>query len=147
MAHVRKQVRAAILALVTGLTSTGARVSANRATPKPAARGIDIVVRTPGEQSQDASMDGQQDRIIRARLDITTKGASEDAVADALDQSAVEIELAIDADRTLGSLAQSMEYRGADLALNGDGERILGTLSIAYDVTVYTDRGDPETAL
>jgi len=104
-------------------------------------------VRTTGEQSSDISQAGTQSRVISLRAVVTCKGKTEAEVSDMLDEAAAEIEAALADEPDFGGLAQTYEYRGADIALDGSGERVTGTISLAFDVTVYTHRSDAETAL
>lgn len=147
MAHVRTQLRQAALALLTGLATTGANSSTNRTLPLPKGHGTSLAVRTPTERSEDISQSGTQARVIALRVDISAKHADEDTLADLLDQAALEVEEAIAGDPTFSGLAQTYDYRGADLSMTGEGEKILGTLSLTFDVTLYTRREAPSAAL
>lgn len=147
MVHVRQELRDAVTAMLTGLPSLGSRVKQNRATPLAKASPISLAVRTPSEISADDTMGGGQQRHLTVRCDLTAKGSDEQAVADALDAAAVEIEKAFAADQTIGSRAESYQYRGATMVILDEGEKLLGTLSLAFELLIFTDRENPESSL
>ena len=78
---------------------------------------------------------------------MTAKAKTEALLVDLLDEASAEIEEATATDPTFGGLAETYEYVSADLSLDGSGEGIVGTLSLAFDVTVYTKRDNPRRAL
>lgn len=136
--HVRKQLRDAVVTLLTGLSGTGTRVLPLE---KDLARSI--LVRTPGDESRDSSQSGSQDRVVRLTVSICGKGSAE-TLPDEFDASAVLVEKAFAADMTIGGKAETYEYRGAELALDGSGEKTAGSLTLTFDVTVYTARATPD---
>ncbi len=147
MAHVRQQLRDAVVALLSGLPTTGARVTGNRALPLAKSASPSLTVRTLSERSTDISQDGTQERVIALRVDVTGKDATEALVSDMLDDSAAEVETRLANDPSIGGLAHSCEYRSAELSIDGSGEKILGTLALTFDVTLYTKRTAPQSAL
>lgn len=147
MAHVRKLLRDRVTLMLTGLPTTGGRTRQNRASPLAKMAGISLAVRTPGETAEDHSMGGGQQRTVNLRCDLATKGSDEESVADLLDLAAVEVEKTFAADQTIGGLAETYQYRGATMLISLEGERTVGALSLAFEVLVFTDRGDPETPL
>lgn len=147
MSHVRKQVRDALVATLTGLPSTGSRVSANRSLPLTKGAGLSLAVRVASEASEDLSMGRMQARVMTLVLAVSGKAATEDDLADALDASAVEIERTLALSPTLGTLVQDLTYRGAEFVLSAEGETISGALALTYEATVYTAANNPETAL
>lgn len=146
MAHVRAQVRAAVKAALAGVSGGGA-LGVNRVRPRAKDAVPALAVRTPQEVSRDTDMDGGQERVIRVLVDITDKAADEDALSDALDAIAVEVETAVFATGDFAGIAQAVSYRGAQLGIDGATQALTGTLSVAFDVTVYSLETDPETAL
>ncbi|MBB4277028.1 hypothetical protein [Rhizobium mongolense] len=147
MAHIRKQIRAAVAEMLKGSALCGNKVFPSRS--RPLARGETAVafVFTPDEASQDVSTDGIQERPIRVRIDIVAKG-DDVTMADRLDDDfAVYAEEKFAADPLLGGLANASEYRGMNHVTNTEGEKTFHVMSLTFQVTVFTRNSDPETAL
>lgn len=146
MSHVRKQLRDKVRLALAGVSGGGA-LGVNRARPWPKDASPSLGVRTPQENSTDTDMNGGQARVIRLMVDISDKAKTEVELSDALDAVALEVEVAIFAAGSFGALAQMVSYRGATLMIDGGAEKLAGTMSLAFDVTVYTEEMHPETAL
>lgn len=140
MTHVRSRVRSAFKA-------TLGDVGVNRRRPWPKGVARALGVRTPREVARDLDMDGGQDRTITVMVDITGAAGSTEALSDAFDEAAAEVERAVFAAGDLGGIAQAVGYRGAQLAVDEGAHKAAGTLSLAFEVAVYTVETDPETAL
>lgn len=147
MAHIRQQIRHAVVALIKGSTLVGDRVEASRARPLRRDEPTSAFVYTSTEQSEDIDMGGTtQERAIRVKVDTVTKG-DEDARQDDLDAFAVFVEKAFANDPRLGGLVNAIQYRTTDFAANTEGEKTFQVMSMTYDIAVLTHNSDPETAL
>lgn len=148
MAHVRQQIRQAVVAALTGLPTTGTNVHAGRALPlggdtKPPA----LVVYTWPDAPiyEDAEM-GDGECIVSHNLTIQVEGYYSGGTDDDLDNLAVEVETAMYVDETLGGLVQAMQLAGQDVARDGSGARIEGAIVMQFVVQYLAAEGDPETA-
>lgn len=145
MAHVRSQLRDTLKALLSG--SGTPAISERRVTPYPDNLTGDINIEVMGEQIADETMgDTHQTRIVMVRITPAARGAT-GAVEDQIDDMCVFVESAIAADPTLGGLAQTYEYRGAQIEFTAAGDKPFGAAGMMFAFTVYTDRSDPETSI
>lgn len=150
MSHVRTQIRSALVATLTGLTTTGARVYVNRARPIAAAELPALVVRVRDEQIDATTIDWPP--LVTRRVDLEVEIlASGDTAADTVDASLVEVETAITATEaagTLGGLLNGpLELRAIEALFDDEVSPPLAALRLAF-VGEYATRADqPETAL
>lgn len=142
MAHVRTQLRTAIVAALTGLATTGARVYAGRSLPLGVTPALAIYTwpDTPTEDSEGKC-------VILHALTVEVQGYFSGGTDDDLDQIAVEVEGAMYTDQTFGGLAQWVELGPQDAARGADGEKIEGVILMQYSVGYLAQEGAPEAAL
>lgn len=146
MAHIRQQLRAAAATMIAGSALCGNRVETSRARPVKRDAQPAAYVYTPTDRSNDISVEGTQQRVVRLKIDVFAKGDEADT-ADDLDAFGVFVEQQIAADPTFGGIATVSEYRGTDINSNADGEKPFSVMSITFDVTILTLNSDPENAL
>lgn len=146
MAHIRTQIRAAVVELIKGSSLIGNRVGGAKVTPVKRDASPHCFVSTPNEQSNDQSTEGTQLRVLRLKIDAVMKGDVQDAQDD-LDGFALFVEQAMADDAQIGGLATATEYRGTSFNYNADGDNPFTVMSITYDVALLTSNSDPETAL
>lgn len=148
MAHIRQQVRDALVTLLSGATAAGTRVEASRVYPTAENRlpAIRIYTLNEANPSKDMGSDGDLMREISVQLDVFAKGQQFD---NALDSLAVEIETLIANSAELGSVCSAifLESTNFDLAPIGEeaGERRVGLMQMRYRAVAITAENDPET--
>lgn len=147
MAHPRKLIRQAVVALLTGATAAGARVYGTRVDPlKKTLPAISVYTLTE-EIDQDATAGTAPRELVRnVQLEIVGFVAHTDAVSvdDAMDDLAEQIEAAMDVDPYLGVLAgDSMLLQTAMEVVedNGRSDPLVGVVTLTYDVTFRTQPG------
>ncbi len=146
MAHVRQQIRAAV---VLALQPIGVNVYAGRALPlsgpsKPPALAVYTWPDAPNYEEAEMA-DGVC--VLSHDLTVNIEGHYEGGTDDDLDALAVQVEQALYADETLGGLAQGIRLAGQDAARDGAGQLIVGAVVMSYTVQYLAAEGDPETAL
>lgn len=146
MAHVRKQLRDYLKPRLEGTPDAGDRVLVRRSLPLSRTMEPTYLLSIENERSADMSMSGSQNREIAVRITGVVKGDQE-AGEDALERLAVHAESVFSADPTLGGLAQTYEYQSTEFSTGGEGDKVVSAAALTFAVTVFTDRGDPETAL
>lgn len=149
MAHVRQQIRQAVVVALTGLPTTGTNVSAGRALPlsgpsKPPAL---VVYTWPDAPVYEDAELGAGKCIVSHNLTIQVEGFYSGGDDDDLDEMAVEVEEAMYADETFGGLAQAMQLAGQDVARDDAGQRVEGAIVMLFTVQYLAAEGEPETAL
>lgn len=147
MSHVRQQIRAAMATLLTGLTTTGARVHVNRARPIADAALPALVVRTRDENVDALTLNhpGVLVREMELEVEILASGAS---AADTIDTALAEVEVAVAGDATLaGLLKMPMQFRSVAAQYDDETSPPLAALSARFIATYSTLADAPETAI
>lgn len=142
MAHQRKLIRHAVVALLTGTTLAGARVYGTRVDPlKRALPAISVyTLNDPVDES--ASSDREQ--MHELELEIAGWVAHTDAVPadDAMDDLAEQIEALMLADPYLGRTAGEVRLAGTTMEIREDDGRsspLVGIVVLTYAVTYRAD--------
>jgi len=147
MAHVRQQIRNAVVSAITGLTTTGSRVYRHRLYPLANANLPGLVVYTDEESTEYLTMGSN--RTIQHTLSLKIE-AYVKAVQDydnILDQINVEISDALSADVTLGNLAKDTQITAFSAAGEADGEQPAYIGVFQVQVAYMTKEDDQETAV
>lgn len=145
MSHVRTQLRAALQAALTGLPTTGDRVSINRSAPVSSARTPCLLITTPAEEAERADVSGQYvSRVIAVQVEAVASGATID---EQLDQAAAEVEPAVFALRNVFPKIKSIEYQGMQMERDDTASPPIGSMRMMYQIQLITLAADPETAL
>ena len=146
MAHVRKQIRDAVVTAVTGLTTTGSNVFRNRVFPLETSKLPGLCVFTKSE-----SVDFDTLHIPRSIMRTLDLGVEAYVVAtsnydNTLDTIAVEVEEALAADVTLGGLSKDLQVTAFEAEFIGDGEQTVAVGCFTVLVQYRTLENDVETA-
>lgn len=142
MSHVRQQIREAIVAALTGLPTTGARVT----TGDPYAVGTTpALVIVAAEERVDTDSIGSVKQTRQA--EITVIGyADGQSVEDDLDTISAEVEGRLDGSQ-LGGLAKEVFFTGMTKIIAADGTKRSGEIRMMFSVFYRVQRGAPGTAL
>jgi hypothetical protein len=148
MAHVRKQIRDAVVTRLTGLTTTAANVTASRVhpylqedAPLPA-----LAIYTTEEQSysDEIEMGSQRRELI---LVVEGYAQATSAVEDTLDTIASEVETAIYTDQSFSGLVLDTTLDSSNVEMSDEAGHLVGTITINFRLAYMTREGSPETAL
>lgn len=139
MAHKRSQIRTAVVNAVTGLATTAGRVYASRVWPTDDSALPCLLVNTDSEQVSRVAL-GRTDRRVRVAIRAIAKlSASLDAT---LDQIALEVEVAMQANASLGGHAADLELTDIEIEMDAL-DKPVGVLTLAYAVTYFSAEGNP----
>lgn len=147
MSLKRKQIREAIIDLLTGETSAGSRVYGNRYRSLHQDKLPAVLVYTVNEEVTifaESPREYQRDLTvgIQARVE------ADDLCDDALDALGTQIEAKMFEDHTLGELCHDVILRGAELSINEEGDNLYGALTLSYGVIYHTEAvNDPDSLL
>lgn len=151
MAHQRKLIRQAVVALLVGAnTAAGARVKATRFDPHKKSQLPAIAVYTTSEPVDLGASENTAPRELTRNVKVEIVGfvAHTDAlpVDDAMDDIAEQIEAAMDEDRYLGGKAADSILESTELeVVEGEGsDPIVGVVSLTYSVTYRTSPAAPD---
>lgn len=147
MAHVRKQIRDRLVALLTGLPTTGQNVFPGRTRPLGADHPPTLLVYAI-EEPADLQSGGEPPTQGRA-LTVAIEGRviGPDVPDDALDAIAAEVETAIGANQLLGGLVKEVTLTATRITTQAPGQSQAGEARLEYRVTYFTNEGAPETAV
>lgn len=147
MDHVRKQIREAAAAALTGLATTGSRVFQSRVYPMQDADlpGLRIYTDEESVEYDDAGTDNVQARTLTLVVEACAKANAD--LDDTLDQILKEAEVALTASQTLGGLCKYTQISSITTELSGDGEKVTGVGRFTFKVMYYTRQSAPDTAL
>lgn len=147
MAHVRTQIRQAIVTAVTGLPITGARVYVQRSRRmgQGEAPGLSVSM-TEAEVIEDR---GTMGRTLE--LDLTVEimafayGVDEALIETQLDDIAADVEIAIAADTELGGVCEDIAPTAVVYQFENEQDKISGSLTMTYAAKYRHAYGQPET--
>lgn len=147
MAHVRKSIRDNIVATLTGLSTTGARVYPTRVYPIADALlpGIAIYTRSEEVLNSTITIGRNLVRTLTVAVEIYAKGVT--GLDDTVDAIASEIEVALAADVTRGGLAKDTRVLSFESDFSGDPDQPVGTGTITVEIDYVTIEGAPEVAV
>lgn len=146
MAHVRKQIREAVAAAVTGLATTGARVFQSRVYPLKESDLPCLLVNTDEEDV--ASDVGITALTLERTLRLTVRGVAMATanLDDTLDATLEEVEAVLNGN-TLGGLAKQCVLSGVRVQMSAELDKPAGEIEMAFTVTYYTAGSAPGTAI
>jgi len=146
MAHVRKQIRdkvAALLSANVGLVKR--RVYTTRVHPLNDSNLPAISVYT-GSESSNRLQAGVTDMIRELSLEIDCYVRETSSFDDDVDAIAVQVEEAMAGNFTLDGLAKFTVLTSTQIQFDGDADQILGIAKLTYSVRYVTPINDVETA-
>jgi hypothetical protein len=146
MAHVRKQIRDAVVTALTGLPTTGNSVHATRVFPIERLKLPALVIYTKSEAVEFDTLHIPRsiNRVLEVGVEAYVSGSNPHD--DELDIIAVDIEEALAADVTLGGLAKDLQVTAFEADFTGDGEQIVGIGRFTVEVQYRTLENNVETA-
>ena len=146
MAHVRKQIRDAIVTALTGLTTTVSNVFRSRIYPLEQTKlpGICIFTRSEAVEFDTLTMARSINRVLDVQVEAYVSATAN--YDNTLDQIAVEVEEALSADVTFGGLAKDTQVTAFEADFSGDGEQPVAVGRFTVTVQYRTAENDVETA-
>jgi len=146
MAHVRKQIRDKVAALLSANVSlVKRRVYTTRVHPLNDSNLPAISVYT-GSESSNRLQAGVTDMIRELSLEIDCYVRETSSFDDDVDAIAVQVEEAMAGNFTLDGLAKFTVLTSTQIQFDGDADQILGIAKLTYSVRYVTPINDVETA-
>jgi hypothetical protein len=141
----RKVIRDKIKALLLGQTDAEDRIFTNRVIPNEVDELPVINIYTIEESSEIYNSSPMEyERSVTVAIEVIDSVDSE--IDDRLDEMADSVEAIMHGDDTLESVASKVVYTGTQLTINSDGENLIGSLRLTYEITYYSYHGiDPTT--
>lgn len=144
MAHLRQQIRDAVVTAVTGLTTTGSNVEDTRFYRVEESGLPGLFVYTNDEEiSYQTKGTSRQFRSLEVIIDAIAQSAS--GADDTLDTIIKEVEVAL-ANSTLSGLVKTLTLTRIQALQDAAGKQPMAGARIIYTVNYHTFENDPETA-
>lgn len=150
MAHVRQQVRQAIVAALNGLATTGARVHSGRTFPLSQDHAPTLLVYAVSERTQlHAMASGGTSAILLRDLTVAIEGRvmMADVPDDVLEAIAAEVEVAMMADPSLGGRTREVTLLATSINTQSPGQSHAGEVRLDYRVVYRTRENAPHSAV
>lgn len=141
MPHARKQIRDAVKTLLTGLPTTGVRAFAGRVEALTVAECPGLNVRVSSETARD-DLPLMEDESLRD-VQILIEGYVNAGGEDTLDQIALEVEQALEANPTIGGLVDQLTYQSTTLRRVPEGEYDHAVVTLVYSAVYIVSRTNP----
>ncbi|MBI4212049.1 MAG: hypothetical protein HY540_05365 [Deltaproteobacteria bacterium] len=135
--HPRKQIRDKVVSLLIGKTDAANNIFPSRVRPIEEQMLPTVQVYANSESTeiwQEAPR--EYERKLSLSVQITAK--ADDSLEDVLDAIAIQVEDVLRQDHTLGELCRDVILSGTELTLNQNGDTLIGSCNITYDVLYYT---------
>jgi len=146
--HVRRQIREAVGTVLTGLSTTGARVFQSRAYPLEQTDLPGLLISTASESVEyiDIAAPATQQRTLTVRVDALAKATAD--LDDVLDGICKEVEVALASPgATLAALAKSIMLAAVDVEVDASGAQPIGRASMEYRLVYFVYETAPDVAL
>lgn len=141
MAHERKLIRDAVVAALTGETVAGTRVKSTREAPATTDELPCITVYTLEEPVQEGkSAPRELKRNLVVAVDGWVESVEQDDTDDLMDDLALEIETAMDADVYISNTASDSWLTFTEMKISRSGERTIGVVHMEYLVEYRTEQ-------
>jgi hypothetical protein len=141
--HVRKQIRDAIAAKLTGLATTGNNVFVDWAYPLERASLPGLLIRTLPESSQPITMPAPRRYQRSARFAVIVIAQLDSNVQDAVDQICKEVEIALAMPNGIAA-AKAMTLLATQPDFSGEGIKPVGRAAMTYECVYYTAENAPD---
>lgn len=147
MAHVRTQIRTALVAQLTGLATTGARVFASRVHPLADNQLPCLLIIANDEPSivEGLSNPPILERTLEVLIRAVVKASS--SLDATLDTIISEVEVALAAVTTLGGLIKAISLNAIAFSYDDATDKPVGVAELTYQITYFTVSGSPNTAI
>lgn len=155
MSHVRTQIRNAVAAEVTGLTTSGARVYETRIYPYDAddhLPGLAVYTVTEARLDDGDVVSNWTEGYRALRLVVEARAKAASGVDDTLDTMCAEVEAALydganDSGTTLYGLIKGLDYVETELEYSGESDQPVALARVTFSIMYRVDGLDPETAI
>lgn len=152
MAHVRTQLRDAVMTALAGLVTPLAVYSERRHNLSPELLPAVIVYLTQAEESDDLQTMQAGSVMFHVETEQTllvelhASDADGQSVCETIDQMELEVEQALAADVSLGGLAEIVAPAGSSIETSVDQDRVIAVRAVSYTIPWRRVFGDADTA-
>jgi hypothetical protein len=148
--HLRRQIREAVAALLTGLTTTGNRVFQSRVQTLKDNQLPALVILTNEETVTQSTIHSNPLLDRQLSVQVIAKAKANTNLDDTLDQIIKEVEMAVfasDAANTLGGLVKGLVLDSLDITFNGEAETKVGEAVMAFTAFYFNQAATPDVSV
>lgn len=143
MSHARQQIREQLVSTLTGLTTTGARIFANRVHDHAALPSLNVMTNS---ESVEDEVGLKQFRSLNIVIEARAKASAD--MDDQIDDICAEVSAALfAAGSTLSGKCHDLTYEGVDIQLSGEGDQPIGLAAIRYIAVYRVNSADVTTLI
>lgn len=148
--HVRQQIREALGTVLSGLTTTAARVYQSRIYPLEDGDLPCLLVAT--DQESITPQTSVANPVLERQLKITVRAVAKTTsnLDDMLDTMIKEVETAVNATEaanTLGGLVTEITLENIEIELSAEAEKPVGQALMTFNATYYTQAAAPDISI
>lgn len=142
--HIRQQIREAVVAAVTGLTTTAGRVHDSRVYKLETLPALAVYALSEPVEYDTQERPRGQTRELELVVEGFAKATA--SLEDTLDTIAKEVEAALTADVTRGGLAKDTLLASTEIALEGGADKPHGVVRLTWLIEYRTRENDATVA-
>lgn len=142
--HVRRQLREAVAAAITGLATTGARVYQSRVYPLQASELPCLLVYVTTESVDAITVDTPEtlERDVELQIEGVARAAAD--LDDTLDDIAKEVEIALSATITVAGKPILLAYTGCQIEMEADTDAPRGSVTMTFRTLLHNEANAPD---
>jgi len=144
--HLHKQIRAAVVTKLTGLTTSGSRVYANRLQPLPDALSPTLLIALDDETVEGLTIHTPQVQERVLNLTISAVAKTTTALDDTLDQMSKEVEAALADGITVSGRVLRTYYTGMSFE-DEQSDKPAGIKRLTYQIQFTAMSNAPDTLI
>lgn len=145
--HARQQIRNQVKTTLTGLTTTGANVFANRVFEydKAAMPSLNILTNTDKVELDMRASGGKDLHDLELIIEVRVKASA--SVDDTIDTICAEVETAIFGSNDLNGLAERIDLIDTQIGIDAETEKKTGIAAMSFSVLYRYVMSDPTTII
>lgn len=147
MSHARQQIREHLVSILTGLQTTGTRVSSSRTHPHTDLPDLTIYTLDETVLRTGATIGGIVLREVSVAIEARAKPTDASTPDNAVDQICSEVERVLGSDTTADGYLDAIELSRTTIVLDGSQEREVAKATMIWRGVYRTVRDDPDTIL
>ena len=148
MAHIRQQIRAEFVALLTGLPLTASRIESSRVYPIRKESGHYLIITTPTDDvdsSRGVLSEFKEFRRLRVEVQCVVKAVAN--YEDILDDICAQVSARLFANDRLSGLGDLDELLSTSTSFDGEGDQPMGVATMSFIVLYRVDELDPTVSI
>lgn len=144
--HVHKQIRSALVTKLTGLTTSGARVYANRLYPMDSANLPGLRIYADSETAEVVSIHAPQLQTRELSVAVEACALAASGLDDTLDLMSKEVEIALSSGLTVGSTTLVVSYTGMSYE-DEAADKPVGVKRMTFSIPFEVAANAPDTLI